>query len=194
MKLLDWIAAVVLCLQSPIPFFWLIVHPQIRFWRRHGRAAFVVAGVAAWGGVAVLVGILHARLFASRNAPRWAIAVGLALLVFDVYLLYRVERELGTRRLVGQAELEGTGELATGGLYGRIRHPRYTGMMLSVLGACLIAGTLVLWVAAGVWWLLAIVVVRLEERELRARFGAAYVAYAKRVPRFLPFRFWPREE
>jgi protein-S-isoprenylcysteine O-methyltransferase Ste14 len=66
--------------------------------------------------------------------------------------------------------------------------------MLSVLGACLIAGALLLWVAAAVWWLLALVAISLEERELRARFGTAYAAYSRRVPRFLPFRFWPREE
>ena len=75
-----------------------------------------------------------------------------------------------------------------------MRHPRYAGMMLAVLGVCLMAGTLLLWTVAAVWWLLALTAVRLEERELRVRFGAAYAAYCQRVPQFLPFRFWPREE
>ena len=67
-------------------------------------------------------------------------------------------------------------------------------MMLSVLGACLMAGTLLLWVVAAVWWVLVLAAITLEERELRARFGAAYEAYSRRVPRFLPFCLLPREE
>ena len=192
MRLLDWVAAAVLLLQLPIPIFWLIVHPLVGFWRRHMHAGYWLAGLSAWGGVAALLSAFHERLFSSAHAPAWGIALGLALIAADGYIIYRVERELGAARLVGHAELKGSGELATEGIYARVRHPRYTGMMLSVLGACLIAGSLLLWGVAVVWWLLALAAVSLEERELRARFGAAYEAYSKRVPRFLPFRFWPR--
>ncbi len=194
MKLLDWVAAAVLALQLPIPLFWLIVHPLVAFWRRHLRAGYCLAGLSAWGGASLFLYAFHERLFLSAEAPAWAIAVGLVLIATDGYVLFRVQRELGATRLVGHAELKGEGELATEGLYGRVRHPRYAGMMLSVLGACLMAGTLLLWVVATAWWLLALAAVRLEERELRARFGAAYEAYSKRVPRFFPFRFGPREE
>lgn len=194
MKLLDWVAAAVLLLQFPIPVFWLILHPLVGFWRRHMWAGYGLACLSAWGGVAVFLYAFHERLFASAGAPSWAIAGGFALIAADGYIISRVERELGASRLVGHAELKGSGELATEGLYARVRHPRYTGMMLSVLGACLIAGSLLLWVAAAVWWVLALVAVSLEERELRARFGAAYEAYRKRVPRFVPFRFRPRGE
>jgi len=176
----------------PIPLFWLMVHPLVGFWRRHIGVAYLVAVLSAWGGVAVFVYLFHERLFLSERAPAWAKAVGLALIAADLYVLYRVERELGTTRLVGHAELKGGGELLTKGVYARVRHPRYSGMMFSVLGACLIAGTLLLWEIVAVWWLLALAAIRLEEKELHARFGAAYAAYSKRVPRFLPFRAWPR--
>ena len=192
MRLLDWVAAIVLLCQLPIPLFWLIVHPLVGFWRRHIGVAYLVAVLSAWGGVAVFVYLFHERLFLSERGPAWAKAVGLALIAADLYVLYRVERELGTTRLVGHAELKGGGELLTKGVYARVRHPRYSGMMFSVLGACLIAGTLLLWEIVAVWWLLALVAIRLEEKELHARFGAAYAAYSKRVPRFLPFRAWPR--
>ncbi len=194
MRLLDWVAAAVLILQLPIPLFWLMVHPRVEFWRRHVWAGFLVPGALAWGGMAAFLYAFRGRLFASERAPWWGIAVGLALVAADLCLLYRVEHELGRSRLVGHAELKGGGELATEGLYARVRHPRYAGMMFAVLGACLIAGTLQLWVVAAAWWLLALAAVRLEERELRARFGAAYDAYCTRVPRFLPFRLWPREQ
>ena len=127
-------------------------------------------------------------------APRWAVAVGLFLIVADSYFIFIIHRQLGGPRLFGHAELEGARELKQDGLYARIRHPRYTGMMTAVLGVCRMAGTLLLWTVAAVWWFLALVAVALEERELLARFGASYVEYAKRVPRFLPFRFWSREE
>ncbi len=193
MKLLDWVVAVALLLQLPIPLFWLIVHRKIEFWRKHVRAGYWVAGLSAWGIVAAFLYAFHGRLFLSERSPAWAIAVGLALMATDAYVLHRVKRDLGRSRLVGQTEMEGGGELATQGLYARVRHPRYIGMMVAVFGACLVASSRLLWVVAAVWWLLALAAIGLEERELRARFGEAYAAYCKRVPRFLPFDFWVRK-
>ncbi len=193
MRFLHWVAAVVLFLQLPIPLYWLILHPQIEFWRRHTRAAYLVSGLLSWAAIAAFLFAFRRQLFAGEPAPGWAIAAGFALLGTDGYILYRVKRELGGARLVGKTELSGGGELATQGLYARVRHPRYTGMMAAVAGACLLAGSLLLWVVAAVWWLLALLATVLEERELRARFGAAYLEYSRSVPRFLPFRFWPRD-
>ncbi len=134
-------------------------------------------------------------MFSSARALAWAaawkVAAGLVLIGADGYLLFRAERELGGTRLVGHAELQAGGELASEGLYARMRHPRYTGMMSGVLGACLLAATPLLWGVAVLWWLVAFTSVLLEERELRARFGPAYEEYCRRVPRFLPFRLWP---
>ncbi len=194
MRLLDWVAAIVLFLQLPVPLYWLILHPQVRFWRRHGRAVYWVAVLSSWGAVLAFLLLFHRRLLASTNSPTWAIIAGLALLLLELYLFYRAERDLGSRRLVGQAELAGSGELARTGIYAYLRHPRYAGSMLAVLGACLVAGTRVVWIVGGVWWLLLLTMIRLEERELGARFGAAFVDYRRRVPAFLPFRFRPRKE
>lgn len=192
MKPLDWFAALLLFFQLPVPLYWLVLHPATSFWRRHQRAAFWTAGLSAWAIVAVFLIVFHARLLTSERAPRWAIIVGLALVVLDACVFFRVDREMGRARLVGQAELRGSGEMNTTGLYAHVRHPRYAGLLASVLGVCLFAGTLLLWVVAAVWWVLLLIAICLEERELRRRFGAAYEEYARRVPRFLPFRVWPR--
>jgi protein-S-isoprenylcysteine O-methyltransferase Ste14 len=189
MKLLDWVVAVVLFLQLPVPLYWLILHPQVGFWRKHVRAGHWVAGLSAWGIVTVFLYVFRERLFSTEHSPVWAIAAGLILMAVDPYVLYRAQRDLGSARLVGHTELEGGGELATHGMYSRMRHPRYTAMMFAVLGACLVGGSPTLWGVAAVWWLLALAAIGLEERELRARFGEAYLAYSKRVPRFLPFDF-----
>ena len=75
--------------------------------------------------------------------------------------------------------------LVARGPYARARHPRYLGYWLLGLGLALATGLIALWavlgwLVAGFGWLAA-----LEERELVRRFGAAYVAYQRRVPRFL---------
>jgi protein-S-isoprenylcysteine O-methyltransferase Ste14 len=193
MSVFDWLAAVILFFHLPIPLYWLILHPAMSFWRQHTRAGFWVAGLSAWISVAFFLKTFHKLLFASDRAPAWALALGIALVAADGFVFYQVKRELGSKRLVGRAEMEGAGELATTGIYARVRHPRYAGSMMAVLGACLVAGTLALWVVAACWWLLLITSILLEEHELRRRFGASYEAYCKRVPRFLPLRFWPRE-
>jgi protein-S-isoprenylcysteine O-methyltransferase Ste14 len=193
MKFLDWLAAVVLWFELPIPLFWLVMHPLVGYWRTRQRAAYTVALLAAWGAVTAYLMALHARLFASERVPSASIVVGIALLVLDVYLFRRAQRDLGKWRLVGKLELSGGGELATEGIYARMRHPRYAGMMIAVLGACLLAGSRWLWLTAAAWGLLALLAIRLEERELRARFGAAYESYCRRVPQFVPIRFRLRE-
>jgi protein-S-isoprenylcysteine O-methyltransferase Ste14 len=190
MRLLHAVAGFVLFFELPIPIYWLIIHPFNSFWRNRVRTSFWIAGLTAWTAGGVLLWIFRPLLFAATRPPWVAIATGLTLIGIEVYLFLRVERELGSRRLVGHAELTGTGEMFTRGLYARVRHPRYTGMFCAVVGAALLAGTPRLWAVLAGWWMLALVVIRLEERELAARFGPAYAAYRKRVPAFLPFRVW----
>ncbi len=190
MRFLHAVAGFILFFELPIPIYWLILHPFNSFWRNRVRAAFWIAGLTAWTSGGVLLWI-YRPLLLSAARPSWvAVAAGLVLIGIEVYLFLRVERELGSRRLVGHAELTGTGEMFTGGLYAHVRHPRYSGMFCAVVGAALLGGTLRLWAVLAAWWVLALVVIRLEERELAARFGPAYAAYRKRVPALLPFRMW----
>ena len=125
-------------------------------------------------------------LLAATRPPWFSIAAGFALIAVEIYLFGRVERELGSKRLVGHAELTGKGEMFSGGLYAYVRHPRYAGMFSAVMGAALLAGTPLLWIILIVWCPFALLVIHMEERELAARFGPAYEAYRKRVPAFFP--------
>jgi protein-S-isoprenylcysteine O-methyltransferase Ste14 len=186
MRFLHAVAGFVLFFELPIPIYWLILHPFNSFWRRRVRAAFWFAGLTAWicGGTSLWV---FRRSLLSVTSHSWPeIAAGLVLIVVEGYILVRVERELGSRRLVGHAELTGTGEMFSEGLYSRVRHPRYAGMFCAVVGAALIAGTRMLWAVLLIWWPFALLAIHLEERELAARFGPSYEAYRKRVPAFLP--------
>jgi protein-S-isoprenylcysteine O-methyltransferase Ste14 len=188
MRSLHAVAGFVLFFELPIPIYWLILHPFNAFWRGRVRAAFWFAGLTAWiCGGSLLWYFRHALLTPAR--PSWAeVAWGVALIAVEGYLFVRVERELGSRRLVGHAELTGTGEMFSGGLYAHVRHPRYAGMFCAVVGAALLAGTRLLWFVLLLWWPLALLAIRIEERELAARFGADYEDYRKRVPAFLPWR------
>lgn len=194
MRFLHAGAGFVLFFELPIPIYWLILHPFNSFWRNRVRAAFWFAGLAAWTCGGVLLWFFRHTLLSATRPPWLAIAAGFALIAIEGYLFVRVERELGSRRLVGHAELTGTGEMFSGGLYAHVRHPRYAGMFCAVLGAALLAGTRLLWIVVLFWWPFALLVIRLEEKELSARFGAGYESYRKRVPAFLPFRFRAAEK
>ena len=197
MTFLHWFAGLILAVELPVPIYWLVLHGGIAFWRRRdrGRLPYWVAVGAAWGvGGWLLYHFLRPQLFAAKDRPAWAIATGATLMLADVAIFAIAESELGGRRLVGQAELTAKGDLAVRGLYAHVRHPRYLGMMLGVLGSCVLAGSPQLWVIAVVWWIAALGIIRIEERELRERFGAAYEAYAEQVPALLPLRLAARRK
>jgi protein-S-isoprenylcysteine O-methyltransferase Ste14 len=185
------IAIAVLAFELPVPIYWLILHGPISFWRQHMRAAFPVAVLLAWGTVDVLLYRFRVDLF-RRVDSFGPVFLGVCLIAFDVFTLSKSEAALGGRRIVGHSELTGSRELVARGLYARVRHPRYLGMMSGVLGASLIVALPPLWAAAVSWFILALLTIRAEERELRARLGPAYAAYAEHVPALLPFRRPPR--
>ena len=89
-------------------------------------------------------------------------------------------------RVLFQAQRKG--ELATAGLYARIRHPQYAGLLLVMIGFLLqwpTIPTLVMFPA------LALIYRRLalrEERDAAATFGVSWDEYARRTPRFIPRR------
>ena len=87
-------------------------------------------------------------------------------------------------RVLHAAQREGT--LATTGLYGKVRHPQYTGFMLIMFGFLLQWPTLPTLV---MFPILCWVYVRLAKREEQlaiAEFGDAYHSYMAETPGFIP--------
>jgi protein-S-isoprenylcysteine O-methyltransferase Ste14 len=87
-------------------------------------------------------------------------------------------------RVLYNAQRSGT--LATTGPYSYVRHPQYVGFVLVLFGFLVQWPTLL---TLAMFPIMVAMYVRLaisEEREARAAFGAAYEAYAERVPRFVP--------
>lgn len=186
MPVLQGVAAIILFLNLPIPLYWFVLHPFGNFWRPRLKAAYAVALACSWLPVTIAIIVFRHELFRRDWPPVAAIAAGVALIVIEIWIFWRVRRDLGGSRLVGHAELKGRGELQLRGIYARMRHPRYVGSLLAIIGSCLLDGTSVMWIVASVWAALMLASILLEEREMRQRFGATYDEYCRRVPRFWP--------
>lgn len=104
--------------------------------------------------------------------------VGYAFVFFGLGLLVEGWREVYRARQESR--------LATGGLYGRVRHPQYTGIFLALFGQLIhwpTAVTLALFPVI-VWFYVRLA--RREEEQMIQQFGAAYDTYRQRVPAFFP--------
>jgi protein-S-isoprenylcysteine O-methyltransferase Ste14 len=142
--------------------------------------------------VLAMLGMFLARatLLATEFGTRYALAsVGVLCLVGAGRLRLLIREQASIWLISGLPELapdrQASG-LLTEGVYARIRHPRYVQIALALLGWTLVANYLATWVVLAVWLAAIYPIVALEERELRERFGEAYAAYARRVPRFVP--------
>jgi len=136
---------------------------------------------------ALITGVASAALGLGRIEPRWAaLVIGVALGVAGVALRASAMATLGRYySLTPQAETEQA--IVTMGPYRLIRHPGYAGILLSLLGLQLIAGT---WV--GLLAMLFVLVplpvrIQIEEQLLTDHLGKRYADYERRTPyRLLP--------
>lgn len=123
---------------------------------------------------------------AADHSPWWSVAgivLCLTAAALDVLAVNSFRRNRNPTFITTQART-----LVTEGIYRRIQHPIYTGLLLAALGLPLILRSL--WGA-----LLALLVIapllavriRGEEARLRALFGDEYRAYAARTRRFIPY-------
>jgi protein-S-isoprenylcysteine O-methyltransferase Ste14 len=189
LHLIDYLALFYLVLLLWIPFYWLVFHPAIRFWRRLGNRAFWVA-LPVW--LIFAAGIIMARreLFArrlERSALTWA--VGGVLFFVASWLDVQTRRAFGWRRLAGLTELNPEHRLCAvirTGVYGRVRHPRYVLYMLMILSMAFLTGAQAIFLLAFLSVLLYQILAPLEERELLDQYGPQYEDYRRLVPRFVP--------
>ena len=188
-RTIDAVALVYAILFFPAPFFWLIIHPAIRFWRRFGNRSFWIA-LPVWTVWGVALVLLRHRIFAER-ADRNALttAAGTLFVAVALWIGYRVHQDLGFKPLGGLPEVNPSrysGGVVSSGIYGRVRHPRYVEYMLTFTGLALLTGAGGIFLLAIVTVLLYLIVAPLEERELREHYGREYEMYAQTVPRFVP--------
>jgi protein-S-isoprenylcysteine O-methyltransferase Ste14 len=146
-----------------------------------------------WVVVAVVViGLVSAYLPAwSDRVGFWTIDgeltrwIGLAIVAIGGTLRIAPVFILGNR-FSGLVAIQPGHTLVTTGIYGRIRHPSYLGLLLGAFGWALAfrSGLGVLLAAT----LIPIIIVRMnsEERLLASQFGPEYAAYLARTARLIP--------
>ncbi len=147
------------------------------------RGSFWIVSLIIWGstGLALLTRVLHLGVF--YNIGQY---VGLGLAVFGVIFREWAVFSLGQFFTV-QVTIRSEHRLVTRGPYRWLRHPSYTGSLLTIFGFALALGT---WVGAGLALGLSLAGflyrVRVEEQALLAALGDDYREYMQHTWRLVP--------
>lgn len=168
--------------------WWFIVHPFIDFWRRVGALStlFIVTAVAL-AGVAMLMPVRERMLMDDLGTHPLLVVLGVLLMGSAAWLAILRKRHLTIRILAGVPELANEdATLLEEGVYEMVRHPRYVEVAIGIWAYAIFANYLGAYVIAAATMPILHLIVLMEERELRARFGRRYEEYMERVPRYLP--------
>jgi protein-S-isoprenylcysteine O-methyltransferase Ste14 len=179
----------------------LLVRARLRARRGDGDAAGTTRrrDLASWGGI-VLQGVGFGLAWGARRPPGSALLPGvsgpaiewtLAALVVVLAVASTAFAGWALRTLDKQwsltARVRADHALVTHGPFAYVRHPIYTALLgLLVATGLALADWRALLLAVAVYVAGTLWRASLEERLLRGMFGAAYDAYAARVPRLLP--------
>ena len=186
------VALLVVATCPGVYLFWFWIHPFVGLWRRAGARVTLTTHITIIALIAAGIVSQRERLLSIEFGTRTTclILAGFSF-VLSVALRLRLARQMRSRVLWGLPELapETYGAtLITAGVYARIRHPRYVQLLLLILACALFSNYLAAYIVFGFGILWIHLVARLEEKELRERFGDVYEEYCRQVPRFLPRR------
>jgi protein-S-isoprenylcysteine O-methyltransferase Ste14 len=187
-----YVALLVLVTLPPGILLWFFIHPFAMFWRKLGP--IWTYGVLSLPTIGIMVGAFLLRepmLAIEYGTSVPLISLAAACICAAVFIQRKRRKHLSSAILTGIPEVsqkKDPGTLLTEGIYGRIRHPRYVELLLFVLAYSLFANFLATYVATLLSVPALYLVVLLEERELRQRFGSEYDEYCSSVPRFVPKR------
>jgi protein-S-isoprenylcysteine O-methyltransferase Ste14 len=185
-----YLAILLLSFTPPAFIFWLSIHPFIRFWRGLGLGLALGINYAGLFLLAALIFMFCKPLLSvDFGTNPVLIGIGVPLLIVSGAMHKRLSKHLRLSILTGIPELapeRNATPLLTEGIYSRIRHPRYVQVFLGIVAYTLICNYLATYLLLLAVLVVILLLVPLEERELRQRFGAEYEVYSTRVPRFIP--------
>lgn len=148
----------------------------------HFAATILIAKVFLAAGSTVLI---------SSPTLAWplsALMLAGAVLAIAALLHYDLGSFAGTSQLhkpAGEVPADDDGPLHITGLHRYMRHPLYTGIIVFLAGAVRTEFD----AATALWATLYILIgAHYEERSLITRYGAAYEAYRRKVPAYIPWK------
>ena len=112
------------------------------------------------------------------------IVVGFVLLVVGLLLIIRGAVDLGAA-MTPVPRPRADAELVETGIYARVRHPIYGGLILAGFGGAILQASAIAVVLAACLAIVLRLKSGLEERWLEARYPG-YAAYRAKTPRFIP--------
>jgi protein-S-isoprenylcysteine O-methyltransferase Ste14 len=187
-----WFVAVMLIVSLPPAISaWYLIHPFTRFWRRLGTvASFCVVYSLLISACLLLWEFSPALLGRDLGFEPLLLVLAVPAAAVGAVVARKRSRYLTQRILVGVPEISKTarGRLLTEGIYASTRNPRYLEFLAFAFAYAAFANYVGTWLLYALTFPAIHLVVLLEERELRERFGAEYEDYCRRVPRYIPKR------
>lgn len=183
-----FLGLVIIMIMPVVIVFWLVIHGGSSTWRKNRpQLAYLVAGTVI-AVVVVLCWRHRMTLVGTDLGFNLLLFISGAVIYLTSFVLWRpVKQHLNFRTFAGIPEVANEEiDLIRTGPFAMVRHPRYLMVAVGVLGWCLMAnyaGAYGVGLASLAGLLL---VIRLEERDLVQRFGAAYLDYQREVPAVIP--------
>ncbi|APX96674.1 methyltransferase family protein [Natronorubrum daqingense] len=167
---------------------WIVSDWSIAFAHRgtaddsRDRGSKYAIGAAVVGGVLAAVVLSQVTPGLSVPAPTVAFWLGVGTILLGVVLRQYAVRTLGDGFDL-EVTVDAADEVVDSGPYRWVRHPSYTGALLSLVGVGITVGN---WLSIAVALVAGIAGygyrIRVEERALRETLGERYAAYTNRTP------------
>jgi len=185
-----YVALVSVVAFPPPVLAWLLIHPFAHVLRRIGLVGTYISILGFYAiGMFLIWSVRDTIMVIDFGFNATLSVLAIVLFCASIYLRVLWRRVLRPWTILGLPEFSKRNQadkLVTKGIYSHIRHPRYLEVFLALWAIALFSNNLAVYVVGLAYIPLIYLVVILEERELRIRFGTKYVDYCARVPRFIP--------